>query len=278
MANNEPSSAITAAAPGGAALSGAPLAQEFKQHLEQLQEVITSALSFYAVWNKLRLHDGNEVPWSLERQNQILGRWGGFFSPVGIGLQRIAMLEFAKVLDGDTRTVSLTNLLRRAERDSSLVPNARTSELRDIRKRLRKAKGTVATIKKLRDQRLAHADAAPEALPPLMSREMDSLIEDIKFAFNRLSVAHDNSTYSWDSALRGSERHTVALLRLLVDETERREKEYTDKIVEITVGHIRGMETSLGRPLDDEELESVIRQFSPTAEQVELIRRVYALK
>lgn len=252
-------------------------AREFKRHLELLQEVIMSGLSFYTVWNKLRLHDQNAVTWSLERQNQVLGRWGGFFSPVGIGLQRMAMLEFAKVLDADTRTVSLPNLLRRARSDSTLVPNARPNDLAEIDDRLRKAKATRRTIMKLRNQRLAHADATPETLPPLMSQEMESLIEDIRFVFNRLSVAHDNSSYSWDHALKSSERDTTAILRLLVNETERREKEFDAKMVEITIGHIRGMETTIGRPLDDEEFESVLRQFSPSAEQAELVRQLRGL-
>lgn len=125
--------------------------QEFKRHLEQLQEVIMSGLSFYAIWNKLRLHNEKEVSWSLDRQNQILGRWNGFFTPVGIGLQRMAMLEFAKVFDGHKGTASLTNLLKKAEQDSSLIPHAQQNDLKDISDRLRQAKATRETIRKLRN-------------------------------------------------------------------------------------------------------------------------------
>ncbi len=249
--------------------------EQFKQRLQQLQEVIMSGLSFYAVWNKLRLHDEKEVAWSLDRQNQILGRWSGFFTPVGIGLQRMAMLEFAKVFDPDTRTVSLTNLLKDAKRDSSLIPHAQPNDLQDISDRLRRAKAALETIKKLRNQRLAHADAAPDPLPPLMSQNVESLIEDIKFAFNRLSAAHDKNIYSWDYALDRSGRETTAILGLLLSEMERKETEYNDRMVEIIGGHIRGMETTLGRSLDDEELDSVLRQFAPTPEQEERIRRAH---
>lgn len=247
----------------------------FKKRLEQLQEVIMSGLSFYAVWNKLRLHDAKEVSWSLDRQNQILGRWIRFFTPVGIGLQRMAMLEFAKVFDTDTRTVSLTNLLKEAKRDSGLIPHAQPSDLQDISDRLRQAKATLKTIMKLRNQRLAHADATPDPLPPLMSQKVESLIDDIKFAFNRLSTAHDQSVYSWDYALQRSERETTEILGLLVNEVERKEKEYDDTMVEIIGGHIRGMETTLGRSLDNEELDSVLRQFAPTPEQEERVRRAH---
>ena len=245
---------------------------QFKQHLKQLQEVITSGLSFYAVWNKLRLHDEKEVSWSLDRQNQILGRWNGFFTPVGIGLQRMAMLEFAKVFDRHTRAVSLTNLLKEAKQDSSLIPHAQQNDLTDISHRLRQADAAIETIRKLRNQKLAHADARPHPLPPLMSHQMDSLIEDIKFAFNRLSVAHDQSVYSWDFALDGTGRDTTAMLRLLLKEIERREIEHDDRMVEIVVGHIEGMETTLGRSLDDEEIASVARGFSLTPEQDRRVR------
>jgi hypothetical protein len=241
--------------------------QQFKQRLEQLQEVIMSGLSFYAVWNKLRLHDEKEVSWSLDRQNQILGRWNGFFTPVGIGLQRMAMLEFAKVFDPDARTVSLTNLLKEAERDRSVIPHAQASDLTDISGRLQQAEATLKTIVTLRNQRLAHADARPDPLPPLMSQQMDSLIEDIKFAFNRLSAAHDKNVYSWNYALDRTGRDTTAVLRLLLKEIERTEMEHDDRMVEIVVGHIRGMETTLGRSLDDEEMASVARQFALTSEQ-----------
>ena len=241
--------------------------QQFKQRLEQLQEVIMSGLSFYAVWNKLRLHDEKEVSWSLDQQNQILGRWKGFFTPVGIGLQRMAMLEFAKVFDPDPRTVSFTNLLKEAKRDSSVIPHAQPNDLTHVSDRLRQAKATLKTIMKLRNQRLAHADARTDPLPPLMSQQVDSLIEDIKFAFNRLSVAHDKNVYTWDYALDGIGRDTTAILRLLLKEIERTEMEYDDRMVEIVVGHIRGMETTLGRSLDDKEMASVARQFALTPGQ-----------
>jgi hypothetical protein len=248
-------------------------AKQFKRRLDQLQEVIMSGLSFYVVWNKLRLHDESEVSWSLERQDQLLGRWRGFFTPAGIGLQRMAMIELAKVFDTDPRTASLTVLLKAAEQDNSLVPHAQPNDLTDIRAKLRLAETTLKTVTKLRNQRLAHADATPDPLPPLMSQKVDSLIDDIKFAFNGLSAAHDRSVWAWDFALRTSERDTSEVLGVLLKEMARKEIEYHDKMVEIAMGHIHGAETTLGRFLDDDEMRSVARQFALTPEQEQRVQQ-----
>lgn len=251
-----------------------PLTKEqFKERLEQLQEVIMSALSFYAVWNKLRLHDASEVSWSLARQDQLLGRWNGFFTPVGIGLQRIALVEIAKVFDDDRRTVSLTNLLKEARRDKSLVPHAGPTDLADIANKLRQARATIRPLKTLRNQRLAHADATPDQLPPLMTQAIDSLVEDIKNAFNRLSSAHGRSVWAWDFALDTSARQTSEVLGVLLKEMARKEIKYDDQMVDIAMNHIRSKETTLGRFLNDDELQSVAREFVLTPEQVERVRQ-----
>src|SRR5439155_25136160 len=164
--------------------------------------------------------------WSLERQSQALGRWNGLFTPVVIGLQRIALVEIAKVFDDDRRTVSLTNLLKEAARNKSLVPHAGPTDLADIANKLRQARATIRPLKTLRNQRLVHADATPDPLPALMSQKIDSLVEDIKDAFNRLSSAHDRNVYGWDFALRDSERATSEVLGVLLKEMARKEMKY----------------------------------------------------
>lgn len=103
---------------------------------------------------------------------------------------------------------------------------------------------------------------------------MDSLIEDVKFTFNRLSAAHDQSVYSWDFALDGTGRDTTAILRLLLKEIERVEIERDDRVIGIAAGHIEGMETTLGRFLDDEEIASIARGFALTPKQELRIREV----
>lgn len=198
------------------------LLSEFKTQLEQLNEVILSALAFWAVWNQLRLHDPASVPWSLERQNQLLGQWKGFFTPVIVGLQRMAMLELAKIFDGDPRTVSLRSLLRQAQENPVLVPHAQAGDLDAIAMRLEQSRNTLDVITKLRNQRFAHADANPASLPGLPNTEIDKLFEDVKLSFNVLSVAHDRNSYEWEPALETSRDETRRLLALLSAATQYR--------------------------------------------------------
>jgi hypothetical protein len=237
-----------------------------------------SGLAFYAVWNKLRTHDQKEDPWSLDRQNHVLRRWKGFFTPTSIALQRMAMLEFAKVFDTDPRTASLVVLLEEARRDNALVPHAQVGDLEAISNRLAQAKDTHQALKKLRNQNLAHADGSPDPLPPLMNQKVERLAEDIKYAFNRLSSAHDGSVWSWEYALDTTHRHTTEVLGLLVEEIERREAEHDDEMVEIVLGRIRKMETTLGGPIETEEIESVVQQFGLTAEQARRVQLAQTFK
>lgn len=247
--------------------------QQFKQRLQQLQEVIMSGLACYAVWNTLRFHDPKEVSWSLDRQNQVLSHWRGFFTPVAFALQSVAVLEFAKVFDTDPRTASLAVLLKQAEEDTGLIPYADKDALKEIADRLRKAESTLGTIKTLRNQKLAHSDASPDSLPPLMNEQLDSLADDIKYAFDGLSSAHDRNVTLWDFPLETTSNHTIGILELLSKEIGGRQQHLNETLVRIVVDHIRGMESTLGRSLDEEELGSTLREFALTPEQAERVRR-----
>jgi len=251
--------------------------RRFKQRLEQLNEIIMGGLGCYSVWNKLRLRDPSEVDWSLERQNEILGRWLGFFTIVVAALQQMAMLEFAKVFDTDPRTVSLIVLLDEAKRDRSLVPNADDAELAAISEKIQEAETTRETIRQLRNQRLAHADAYPGQLPELMNHSVESLAENIQDAFNRLSRAHDQSTYSWAHALRTSSSHTFEILRILSKEIEHTQTEFNSRMVEMALGEVERMEGTLGRPLEAGELDFVIKPFGLSEGQAERVRQARLL-
>jgi hypothetical protein len=245
--------------------------QRFKRRLMQLHEDITGALAFYAAWHSLVMHDPNAAQWSLERQSQILGRWRGFMTPAVLALQRMAMLSFAKVFDTDSRAASFPSLLREAERDKSLIPHGGPDALSEIDQRLAQARDTRRIITRLRNERLAHTDSSSGELPSLMSQTVESLADDIKFAFNKLSVAHDRSYQDWDSMLRETERDTRDLFRLLANEIDRREVEFDETMVEIGLGHIRETEGILGRRLDENETREAIRSLGLTQAQVERV-------
>ena len=190
---------------------------EFRKRLDQLREVITRGLAYYTVWSKLRLHDKAGVSWSLEQQNKVLGRFRGFFSPVALALMDMALMQFAKAFDADSRTASLPVLLSAAQKDPSLASGKPSAELSRISMQLQENSGTLSALKQMRNQQLAHVDSNPLSVGPLMSQNIESLAEDVKSAFNWLSTAHDGNVTDWDFLLRTSGQHTTDVLNILLE-------------------------------------------------------------
>ena len=201
---------------------------EFRKRLGQLQEVIMRGLAYYAVWSRLRLHDQGRVSWSIEEQNELLGRWRGFFTPVSLALMDMALMQFAKAFDTDSRTASLPVLLSAAKQDGRLIPRGAPPELAAVSAKVQRSSATLATLKQLRNQQLAHVDANPGWISPLKSQKIESLAEDVKSAFNFLSTAHDGRFFSWNPLLRQTDEQTTEILRVLLEEMGRKQKEHEE--------------------------------------------------
>ena len=194
---------------------------EFRKRLDQLQEVITRGLTYYAVWKNLRLHDEGKVSWSLEEQNQVLGRFRGFFTPVGFALLDMTLMQFAKVFDTDPRTASLSNLLRAARQDTSLVSGRTSAEVDAVSRQFRQSRKMLTALKRMRDQQLAHLDADPEPVESLRNTDFDDLVEHVVSAFNGLSTAHDGRVINWEQSLRRVERDTSQILDMCIEQLRR---------------------------------------------------------
>ncbi len=249
--------------------------QEYGKRLEALREVITRGLSYYAVWKMLRLRDADNVSWSLEEQNQILGRFRGFLSPVVFALLDMALMQFAKAFDTDRRTASLTNLLAAARRDTSLVPGVSVSDLRATSREISQHKRMLISLKRKRDQDLSHIDASPAPVDPLLTAEFDKLVESVKSAFNTLSTGHAQGFFSWDHMLSESQRHTTEVVQALLGQIERDRQKYDDEMVLIGLDEARRAEEMLGHRLDKETLGSAIGTFGLTKEQMQRIEKEY---
>lgn len=248
---------------------------EFRKRLDQLREVITRGLAHYTVWSKLRLHDKAGVSWSLVQQNKVLGRFRGLFSPVALALMDMALMQFAKAFDADSRTASLPVLLSAAQKDPSLVSGKPSAELSRISTQLQQNIGTLSALKQMRNQQLAHVDSNPRSVGPLMSQNIESLAEDVKSAFNWLSTAHDGNVTDWDFLLRTSGQHTTDVLNILLEEVGRKQEEHQEEIVRIVRDDIRRREMLAGRPLDKEEMWSVEKEYGLTEEQRQRIEEEY---
>ena len=248
---------------------------EFGKRLDQLREAMTRGLAYYAVWKALRLPDKGRVHLSLEEQNVVLGRFRGFFSPVGFALLDMALIQFAKMFDTNQRTVSLTNLLRAAQRDSSLVPHVSPADLREISREIKRSRSLRDSLKRRRDQQLAHLDANPAPVDPLLTREFDKLAECVKSAFNTLSTGHDHNFFSLESLERTSEQDTAEVLDVLFKDIGRKQQEYEDKMVSIGVEHVQREEAKLGIRLNTEARQSTIRSLGLSEEQVKRVEKAY---
>jgi hypothetical protein len=244
---------------------------EFRKRLDQLREVITRGLYYYAVWTNLLLHDQGRVSWSLEEQNRVLRRFRGFFTPVGFALLDMTLIQFAKVFDPHSKAVSLWNLLGAARRDPSLVPGHTSEEVDAVRRQFRQNRKTLTALKRWRDQHLAHVDAEPEPVDPILKRHFDDLVEHVVSAFKWLSTAHDGNVTIWDYSVQNVGRHTTDVLAILGEEVERKQKEYREEMVRIVLEEIRSREMLLGRPLGKEEMRSLMHSYGLTEEEMRRI-------
>jgi hypothetical protein len=196
---------------------------EFRKRLEQLREVIARGSAYWAVSKKLRYHEEGKVSWSLEEQNKIFGEFQGFLTPVALAVLDMAFLELNKVFDADPRTASLLNLLRAARQDASLVSGRTPEDVGAVSSQLRQSERTLKVLKRRRDQQLAHVDANPAPVDPLLVKEFDRLIEDVRSAFIWLSTAHYGRPVSWEWLIPEVEADTSRVMGALLEELNRRD-------------------------------------------------------
>lgn len=250
--------------------------EEYRKRLGQLRESLNRGLFYHAVWKSLLLHDESTVHWSIEDRNNVMGRFKGFFTPVGSALLDMALMEFAKMFDTDQRTASLANLLKAAQRDSRLVPHISPGELSKISVQIKKSKSLLNALKLMRNTRLAHLDADPAPVAPMLTRDVDELAECVKSAFNRLSVGHDNNGFtSWEFQLRQSEQQTTKVLDILLKDMERTQYEHEEDMVRIGVEHVRRTEAEIGIRLNTEDRRSAIHSLGFSEEQVKRVENAY---
>ena len=250
--------------------------EQFKQRLEALNEIILRGLSSHAVTQKLCFHEADKVDWTKEEQNDLLGRFRGFFTPVIFALRDMALMQFAKVFDKDPRTASLTNLLEAATQDPNLVPHISAGELAEIERGVLEASELVEKLQRHRNQRLAHTDANPMPPEPISVGDLDGLAETIRSAFNKLSSGHDRNFYSWSQAVKTSEQETVAILRALLDQEGQRKRRLEDEKVQNGLDHLRRTERKFGHRLDKQTIGEAIKTLGLTNDQMRRVEDEYS--
>lgn len=248
---------------------------EFRKRLDRLHEVLFRGLLYYTVWKNLSLHDPSKVSWSLEEQNEVFGRFPGVITPVAQALHDMALMEFAKLFDTNRRTASLINLLSAARQDPSLIPRASAGDMDEVSARLQQSEPMLTRLKRKRDQELAHVYPQPLRVGPIRNTEFDTLVDDVKSAFNFLSTAHDGRFLSWEHSLRTADDHTTQILGILREEMGRKQKECQEELVRIGLEAIRSQQTLIGRRLNRGELLSIKQSYAFTDEVMQRIEEQY---
>ena len=249
---------------------------EFRKRLDRLHEVLFRGLAYYTVWKRLLLHDPGRVSWSLQEQNEVLGRYHGFITPVAFALRDMALMEFTKMFDADRRTASLVNLRNAARQDPNLVPRAGTGDLDGVSARLQQSQPILARLRRRRNQQIAHVYPQPTPVSPVRNTDLDKLVDAVKSAFNLLSTAHDGRFVSWEYPLKTADEHTIATLHVLRKEIERKQKQHQEEMVRIGLEAIQSQQAVIGRRLSTEELRSTGQSFGLTGQEMQRVEEQYS--
>jgi len=188
--------------------------QEFKRQLVELGKIIADGIAYFSAWRNLTVAD--------EDSAQALNRYRGLFLPAQIALQSQALMQFAKVFDKHSKTISLRNLLTAAnENRPILTPHATENELKDIEQKINDSDSLLTRLKRYRDTHLAHCDAIVAGDTSLPYGEVNKLVEEVKSGYNSLTKGHDRSVTSFEQLACDAERHTSEVVRIMREERDR---------------------------------------------------------
>jgi hypothetical protein len=195
--------------------------EEFKRQLHELRDIIIEGIAYFSAWYGIANLD--------EDSADALNRYRAFFLPAQPALKKMALLQFAKVFDNDTRTVSLHTLLSAAKSNPALlVPYAEGDDLENLERKIDSNEQLLSHLKSYRDQRLAHHDQVVSRDTSLPFGQVRQLIDDVKDMYNSLSNWHERSTISLDFMYKEAERHTSDVIRIMCEERDRAKQQTSE--------------------------------------------------
>jgi hypothetical protein len=191
--------------------------EEFKRQLQELRQVISDCVAYFSAWRGLMVED--------EESARALNRYRGLFLVSRDALQKMLLLQLAKVFDPDPRTTGIRKLLSAArENRENLIPHVTEEDLRDVEHRVDASEDLLNRLKRYRDQRLAHHDAIDEDMRlsddmRVRFGEVRDLIEEVKSIYNLLEEGHT------------SFEHLTSLAKFHADEVVRIMREDRDRAI-----------------------------------------------
>lgn len=187
---------------------------EFRKQLSELRTIIMDGIAYFSAWN--------EISNLSEDEAHALNRYRGFFVPAQLSFKYMALLQFAKLFDRDSRAVSFRNLLHEVKTSQELlVPYAEEGDLQKLEDKINADEELINHLKSFRDQRLAHHDSAISSDTSLKAGEVMQLVDDVKEIFNLLSRGHERSTTLFDSVSRDARRATSQVKQIMCEELDR---------------------------------------------------------
>ena len=158
------------------------------EDLERIRAAMTIAIRCWDI--SMELTEDQEVV-------DTLNRYKGFFTPVDKALQDAYIMGFAKLLDKNSKVLSLTKVLKCFRDDPKQYPI--NLELQELIDELSAHKEVTKKIKSLRDQYIAHLDRDPDMTPT--DRKIDigtkeqwqEFIATLQKIHEKLTYAHNQS-------------------------------------------------------------------------------------
>lgn len=188
--------------------------EEFEKQLNELRTIINDGIAYFSAWRGLMVEDDESA--------HALDRYRGLFLPARNALLWMALMQFAKVFDHDSRTVSLRNLLTQAlENREELTPNATSVEIEDIIEQVEANEALLERLKRLRDQRLAHHDHITRGDLSLPFGEVERVVEEIQAMYNSLRRGHDRVYTAFGNIAKDAARHTSQVVSIMREERNR---------------------------------------------------------
>lgn len=189
--------------------------QEFKRQLDELRAIIADGIAYFSAWRGLTVEDDVSA--------HALNRYRGLFLPARNALLWMTFMQFAKVFDHDTRTISLRNLLISAKADrENLTPYASEDNLQKLEEQIDTNEDLLERLKRLRDQRIAHHDANITGDTQLLYGETQKFVEAVKSMYNSLTRYHDRSTTSFEYLVREAKSHTAEVVQIMREDRDKR--------------------------------------------------------
>jgi hypothetical protein len=173
----------------------------FSQLKNEISLIKSSRAAFYASWQ-------------TEDQLPVLNRHKGFFSPSREALRQTMLMTTARIIDKDTRTASIPNLIIAIQENQELLLHRTDETIAKLVSDLTAMSGSVTRLNQLRNQRLAHWDRGDIKLPRIEKQEIDQLIDQAIKIFNVISSAVDRSVTSWIQIERDTESRTKLLFEV----------------------------------------------------------------